>query len=68
VFLSDRIALMTARPGRVKSMIEINEPHPRMPAFMLQPRFSELRNQCYTALHDEIRQALVAAEGGGERG
>ncbi|HYK78440.1 MAG TPA: ABC transporter ATP-binding protein, partial [Micropepsaceae bacterium] len=68
VFLSDRIALMTARPGQIKAIIDVNEPHPRMPAFMLQPRFSELRNQCYAALHDEIRQALVAAESGRERG
>ena len=66
VFLSDRIALMTARPGRIKTIIDVNEPHPRMPAFMLQPRFSELRNQCYAALHDEIRQAMVAGESGEE--
>jgi NitT/TauT family transport system ATP-binding protein len=68
VFLSDRIALMTARPGRIKAIIDVNEPHPRMPPFMLQPRFSELRNACYAALHDEIRQAMVAAESGGEGG
>ena len=66
VFLSDRIALMTARPGRIKAIIDVNEPHPRMPAFMLQTRFSELRNACYASLHDEIRQAMVAAERGGE--
>ena len=64
VFLSDRIALMTARPGRIKAIIDVDEPHPRMPAFMLQPRFSELRNACYASLHDEIRQALTVAEGG----
>lgn len=66
VFLSDRIALMTARPGRIKAIIDVGEPHPRMPGFMLQPRFSELRNQCYAALHDEIRQALATAERGEE--
>ena len=65
VFLSDRIALMTARPGRIKTIIDVDEPHPRLPAFMLQPRFSELRNACYASLRDEIRQA-VAAESGGE--
>src|SRR4029078_12984574 len=37
VFLSDRIVLMTARPARVKSIIAVDEPHPRLPAFMLQP-------------------------------
>ncbi len=64
VFLSDRIALMSARPGRVKTIIEVNEPHPRLPPFMLEPRFSELRNRCYAALRDEIRAALAAQSGG----
>ena len=63
VFLSDRIVLMTARPGRIKRIIDIGEPHPRPPAFMLEPRFSEWRNECYASLHDEIRQAMVTAEG-----
>ena len=62
VFLSDRIALMTARPGRIKSVIEVNEPHPRLPSFMLEPRFSQLRNQCYASLRDEIRHAMVSSE------
>ena len=66
VFLSDRIALMTARPGRIKTIIDVDEPHPRLPAFMLQPRFSELRNACYASLRDEIRQAMATTESGGE--
>jgi NitT/TauT family transport system ATP-binding protein len=63
VFLSDRIVLMTARPGRIKQIIDIDEPHPRLPAFMLEPRFSAWRNECYASLHDEIRQAMATAEG-----
>ena len=62
VFLSDRIALMTARPGRIKTIIDVDEPHPRLPAFMLQPRFSELRNACYASLRD----AMAITESGGE--
>jgi len=58
VFLSDRIALMTARPARIKQILEVNEPHPRLPSFILQPRFGELRNACYALLHDEIRLAM----------
>jgi len=66
VFLSDRIVLMTARPGRIKSIIEVREPHPRSPGFMLEPRFGELRNACYASLRDEIRQAMAIAEGKSE--
>ena len=66
VFLSDRIALMTARPGKIKTIVRVDEPHPRLPEFMLDPRFSELRNECYALLRDEIRQALTIAENGGD--
>ena len=62
VFLSDRVVLMTARPGRIKRIIEIAEPHPRLPGFMLDQRFSEWRNECYASLRDEIRQAMATAE------
>lgn len=65
VFLSDRIVLMTARPGRIKRIITVEEPHPRLPEFMLQPRFSEWRNECYASLRDEIRQAMATPQAGG---
>jgi len=58
VFLSDRIFVWTARPGRIKSIIEVGEAHPRSPDFMLTQRFGELRNQCYALLRDEVRQAM----------
>jgi NitT/TauT family transport system ATP-binding protein len=59
VFLSDRIIVFSGRPGRVKRIITIDEPHPRSPDFMLQPRFNELRNEVYGLLRDEIRQTLM---------
>ena len=60
VFLSDRIVVMTARPGRIKTVVDVNEPHPRSPDFMLEPRFGELRNDLYAMLRDEIRLAMAA--------
>ena len=60
VFLSDRIAVMTARPGRIKTIVEVGEPHPRAPDFMLSPRFGELRNDLFALLRDEIRATMAA--------
>jgi len=60
VFLSDRIAVMTARPGRIKTIMDVNEAHPRSPDFMLEPRFGTLRNELYALLRDEIRLAVAA--------
>lgn len=60
VFLSDRIVVMTARPARIKTIIQVNEPHPRAPDFMLAARFSEIRNELYELLRDEIRKTMTA--------
>jgi NitT/TauT family transport system ATP-binding protein len=60
VMLADRIVVMTARPGAVKAVIEVNEPHPRSPDFMLAPRFSAVRNELYELLRDEIRHTVDA--------
>jgi NitT/TauT family transport system ATP-binding protein len=67
VFLSDRVAVFTARPGRIKTIVDIAEPHPRSPDFMLEPRFSSLRNELYALLRDEIRQTMAAQSGAAVR-
>ena len=40
VFLSSRVVMMAARPGRVIEEVAIDEPHPRTPDFMVTPQFS----------------------------
>ena len=40
VFLSNRVVMMAARPGRVIEQVAIDEPHPRTPDFMVSPQFS----------------------------
>jgi NitT/TauT family transport system ATP-binding protein len=59
VFLADRVAVFSARPGTIKEIIEIDEPHPRNPAFMTSEKFTNLRNQLHGLLHDEIRKAMI---------
>ena len=61
VFLADRVAVFSARPGTIKDMIEINEPHPRHPEFVTTEKFGQLRNKLYELLHDEIRKAVEQA-------
>jgi NitT/TauT family transport system ATP-binding protein len=58
VFLADRVAVFSARPGTIKKIIAINEPHPRKPEFVTSDKFHALRNELYTLLHDEIRKAV----------
>jgi NitT/TauT family transport system ATP-binding protein len=42
VFLSTRIVVMAARPGRVFGQLLIDEPHPRNDGFRTSPRFADL--------------------------
>jgi NitT/TauT family transport system ATP-binding protein len=60
VFLADRVAVFSARPGTIKEVISVDEPHPRKPEFVTTEKFTRLRNTLYTLLHDEIRKAVVA--------
>ena len=72
VFLADRVAVFSARPGTIKKVISVDEPHPRKPDFVTSEKFTALRNQLYALLHDEIRKAMlessvVADRSGGRR-
>jgi len=57
-FLADRVAVFSARPGTIKAIIDIDEPHPRKPGFVTTEKFAQLRNKLYALLHDEIRKAV----------
>jgi NitT/TauT family transport system ATP-binding protein len=58
VFLADRVAVFSARPGSIKEVLWVDEPHPRKPSFVTTEKFSKLRNRLYALLHDEIRKAV----------
>ena len=58
VFLADRVAVFSARPGTIKKIIRVDEPHPRKPDFVTSEKFTALRNELYALLHDEIRKAV----------
>jgi NitT/TauT family transport system ATP-binding protein len=58
-FLADRVAVFSARPGTIKEIIDVDEPHPRKPDFVTSPKFTAIRNQLYRLLHDEIRKTMT---------
>ena len=57
IFLSDRIAVMTRRPGTVKRILEIPLPRPRLPELRNSEAFVALRQQAWDILKDEVQFA-----------
>lgn len=53
VQLSDRVLVMTARPGKVKSVVDIDLPHPRDSSIIASDRFGRLVAQVWGALREE---------------
>src|SRR5215831_14982854 len=58
-FLADRVAVFSARPGTIKEVIAVDEPHPRRPNFVTSAKFTTIRNELYALLHDEIRKTMA---------
>jgi NitT/TauT family transport system ATP-binding protein len=51
VFLSSRVVMMAARPGRVVEDLRINAPYPRDDAFRTSPEFNEMVRHLHERLH-----------------
>jgi len=61
ILLGDRVAVMSARPGRIKEMIDMPFAHPRdVEAVRADPRFAELRAHIWHQLHS-VRPKRTAA-------
>lgn len=58
VFLSDRIYVMTARPGRIKAEIKVPLPRPRTAEMTRSPEFTELVHQLKGLIRGESLAAM----------
>ncbi|HMJ81051.1 MAG TPA: ABC transporter ATP-binding protein [Candidatus Dormibacteraeota bacterium] len=64
VFLSSRVAVMSARPGRITRLIDVDLPQPREAATRNEERYFELVTAVREALHQGgADEATAAAEG-----
>ena len=63
IFLSEKVYVMTARPGSIKAEIPIPLPRPRTPEMMASPTFHALVRQLKSLIRDESLAAM-----GGELG
>ena len=54
IFLADRVAVMTARPGKIKKIIDINLPRPRTDEIRNSTAFAKIRHEAWELLKDEV--------------
>lgn len=53
VLLSQKVVLMSARPGRVKEIVKIDLPYPRNQETKILPRFNEIKNHIWANVYQE---------------
>ncbi len=58
IFMANRVAVFSARPGRIKTELAVNLPHPRHYTIKTSPEFMQIK----AALTEEIRAEAMATE------
>ena len=53
ILLASRVVVMSARPGRIKEVIDIDIPYPRNQETKMLPRFTELKNYIWQNVYKE---------------
>lgn len=62
VYLSTRVVVMAARPGRVFTELNVDEPYPRGDDFRTSAAYAAHCRQASTALHDAILSTMASPE------
>lgn len=57
IFMANRVAVFSARPGRIKSEVTVDFPHPRHYTLKTSPEFMDIKAR----LTEEIRVEAIAA-------
>ncbi len=53
ILLATKVVVMSARPGRIKEIIDIDVPYPRDQETKMLPRFTELKNYIWNMVYKE---------------
>jgi ABC-type nitrate/sulfonate/bicarbonate transport system ATPase subunit len=62
IVLGDRVLVMTARPGTVKSETVIDMPRPRDPSIVTSPEFIRIKQRLLAEIEEESRKSFAQEE------
>ncbi|HJZ48302.1 MAG TPA: ABC transporter ATP-binding protein [Roseiflexaceae bacterium] len=62
IFLSQRVYIMTARPGRIKQTLDVNLPHPRSLEVITSSAFTEMKRAVLDSIKEEGLKAISQIE------
>ena len=54
IILAQRVIIMSARPGRIKKIVDVDIPYPRTQATKTDPRFLELKTEIWNEVYQEF--------------
>ncbi|HEY7065664.1 MAG TPA: ABC transporter ATP-binding protein [Chloroflexota bacterium] len=57
IFLADRVVVMSARPGRIKAIFDIDIPRPRTLHVKREPIFLKYLDEIWTLIEEEVRKS-----------
>ena len=58
IILAQRVIVMSARPGRIKDIVDIDIPYPRDQETKMSPRFMELKNHIWSQVYQEYLEVM----------
>ena len=59
IFLGDHVVVMTARPGKIAQVLDVDLPRPRHIDMQNDPRFGELFSEIYGLLREEVKKSML---------
>lgn len=62
IFLGSKVYIMTTRPGRIKTVLDVDIPRPRDFRALSSSNYIRLKKECIEAVHEEALKAFAAGE------
>jgi len=62
IFLGSRVYIMTTRPAKIKTVLDIDIPRPRDFRVLSSASYIRLKKECIEAVHEEALKAFAAGE------